>query len=249
MYLSAGLGTSRCPPEGAGGCSWGEECLDVPAYAVAPTTRTRINGRKRKEKTKKTKVHRIKFYKLKTHCAMKRSYMPIKVAKVNVIDNLKKKPLQMNLFSINFLLILINPSFHNICLLVRYCWNSGQWFYKQALWQRHSFDVTFYLSFSQASNTCNNASVGCPIRLKEIPRDLPKIALVSSIPPAALCSIQGHRIPSISKPFTVLTGCSHKFAWWLLESYEILIFCSMSGSPVQILSRWQQKAEVHTLSG
>ena len=31
IYLSAGLGTSRCPLGGVGGCNWGEECLDVPA--------------------------------------------------------------------------------------------------------------------------------------------------------------------------------------------------------------------------
>ena len=29
LYLSADLGTSRGPPGGVGGCSWGEECLEI----------------------------------------------------------------------------------------------------------------------------------------------------------------------------------------------------------------------------
>ena len=36
LYLSAGLGTSRCPPGGIGGSGRGEEDLDLSAQAVAP---------------------------------------------------------------------------------------------------------------------------------------------------------------------------------------------------------------------
>ena len=48
LYLSAGLGTSWCPPGGVAG-GWREECLDLPAQAVAPNTRTRVSGRKQDE--------------------------------------------------------------------------------------------------------------------------------------------------------------------------------------------------------
>ena len=47
FYLSAGLGTSRCPPGGVDGSSRGEEYLDVPASDVAPVTWTQISDRKR----------------------------------------------------------------------------------------------------------------------------------------------------------------------------------------------------------
>ena len=36
LYLSAGLGTSQCPPGGIGGSGRGEEDLDLSAQAVAP---------------------------------------------------------------------------------------------------------------------------------------------------------------------------------------------------------------------
>ncbi len=50
LYLSAGLGTLRYTPGGAGGSSWGEECLGFPAETAAPATRTRVSGRRRDEK-------------------------------------------------------------------------------------------------------------------------------------------------------------------------------------------------------
>ena len=40
LYLSAGLGTSWCPPGGVGRSGWGEECLDFPAQDLAPMTQT-----------------------------------------------------------------------------------------------------------------------------------------------------------------------------------------------------------------
>lgn len=51
------------------------------------------------------------------------------------------------------------------------------------------------------TDACTNASVGCPARLKERTRKLPKIALVSTPPPAGPCCTQGHHIPSIFQPF------------------------------------------------
>lgn len=63
-------------------------------------------------------------------------------------------------------------------------------------WQKYSCDT-----WPEQPNACNNASVGCPTRLKERSRDLPNIALASTVPPAASCSTQGHHIPSIFQPF------------------------------------------------
>ena len=42
LYLSAGLGTPRDSPGGAGGSGWGEDCLGFSAEAAAPATRTLI---------------------------------------------------------------------------------------------------------------------------------------------------------------------------------------------------------------
>ena len=36
FYLSAGWGTSQCPPGGGGGSYRREECLDLAVQAVAP---------------------------------------------------------------------------------------------------------------------------------------------------------------------------------------------------------------------
>ena len=46
LSLSAGLGTPRDPPGGAGGNSQGEGCLGFPAEAAAPATWTRIKRMK-----------------------------------------------------------------------------------------------------------------------------------------------------------------------------------------------------------
>ena len=49
LYFSAGLEMSWCPPGGVDGNGQGEECLDLPAQTVAPTTRTRISDTKQNE--------------------------------------------------------------------------------------------------------------------------------------------------------------------------------------------------------
>ena len=49
LYLSAGWGTSWCPPRGVGGNVWGKEHLDLPAQAVAPATQSWNSRRKRNE--------------------------------------------------------------------------------------------------------------------------------------------------------------------------------------------------------
>ncbi|MED6251176.1 hypothetical protein ATANTOWER_024621, partial [Ataeniobius toweri] len=47
LLLTAGLGTPLAPPGGAGGGVWGEGHLGVSAESAAPTTRSRISGRRR----------------------------------------------------------------------------------------------------------------------------------------------------------------------------------------------------------
>uniref|UniRef100_A0A3P9HS93 C-type lectin domain-containing protein n=1 Tax=Oryzias latipes TaxID=8090 RepID=A0A3P9HS93_ORYLA len=42
--LSAGLGTPRGPPRGAGGSGWGEGSLGISAQSAGPATRSRISG-------------------------------------------------------------------------------------------------------------------------------------------------------------------------------------------------------------
>lgn len=97
--------------------------------------------------------------------------------------------------------------------------------------------------FPDHPNACSNASVGCPSRLKERSGDLPKIALVSTIPQLL------HAPPRdiiLHQSFShLLTGCPHKFAWRPLEPYEILIFYSLSGGLVQVPSLRQQKTGSH----
>ena len=49
LFLSAGLGTSWCPPGGNGGSGRGKERLDLSAKTTDPMTQNRISCRKQKK--------------------------------------------------------------------------------------------------------------------------------------------------------------------------------------------------------
>ena len=61
LYLSGGLGTSRCPPRGVGGSCWGEKCLDCPRISGRKQNKTNLNDTSVSQNISKTETSKCYF--------------------------------------------------------------------------------------------------------------------------------------------------------------------------------------------